>query len=133
MKLLFVIICLASIQLEFVESKSIRNVEEPRIFFRQILDATGFFPIEINVPDTVSSMMSGLSSMYDTVSGYFGSGDSEGQSQPEEQTQQQIIHDENSVNSKMTQRKKKVKKFKKKRKAVKSNNDYDYFLSYFLL
>lgn len=133
MKLLFVIIYLASIQLEFVESKSIRNVEEPRIFFRQILDATGFFPIEINVPDTVSSMMSGLSSMYDTVSGYFGSGDSEGQSQPEEQTQQQIIHDENSVDSKMTQRKKKVKKFKKKRKAVKSNNDYDYFLSYFLL
>ena len=129
MKLLLVIICLASIQLDIIESKSIRNAEEPRIFFRQILDATGFFPLEINVPDTVSSMMSGLSSMYDTVSGYFGSGGSEGQ--PEEQTQQ-IIHDENSVNSKMTQKKKKVKKIKKK-KTVKSNNDYDYFLSYFLL
>lgn len=132
MKLLFAVICLASIQTELVESKSIQNEEgEPRIFFRQVLDATGFFPIEINVPDTISSMMSGIGAMYDTVSGYFGSGDNEGQSQPEEQTQQ-VIHDENNINSKMTQKKKKVKKSKKKKTEL-SNNDYDYFLSYFLL
>lgn len=132
MKLLFVIACLALVQLKFIESKSIRRAEEPRIFFRQILDASGLFPIEINVPDTISTMMSGLSTMYDSVSSYFGSG-SESGGQPEMQV---IIHDENNVVSKMTQAtkaKRKVKRSRKNKKKWKQNdNDYDY-ISYFFL
>lgn len=62
------------------------NVEKPRIFFRQMIEASGLFPLELNVPDTVYSMMGGLSAAYDAMSMYFGSGsggESEGQSQPE--------------------------------------------------
>jgi hypothetical protein len=44
---------------------------EPRIFFKQMMEATGIFPLEINVPDMMSSMMSGMSSMYQAVSSYF--------------------------------------------------------------
>lgn len=118
--------CLASIQMKLSESKSIGIADEqPRIFFRQVLDATGFFPIEINVPDTISTMMSGLGAMYDTVSSYFGSGSGESEGQTEGEQSQQIIHDENNSNSKMTQMKKKVRR--------KSANDYDYVFNYFLL
>ena len=88
---------------------------EPRIFFRQMIEASGLFPIEINVPDTISSMASGMSWMYETVSSYFNSG-----SQVEEgdQTQQQqVSYDEVNQNRKPINgrhRKKKVKKVKKK-------------------
>lgn len=110
-------LCLASVQ-----TKSFSSVHgEPRIFFSQMIEASGLFPLEINVPDTLSSMMSGLSSAYSTMSMYFGNGGSEGeggQSQPE-------------VNSVTRDRKKKVKR-KKKKKITENDYDYD-FLQYLML
>jgi hypothetical protein len=82
-----------------------------------MIEASGLFPLEINVPDTLSTMMSGLTTAYDTMSMYFGSGGQgeEGQSQPEA--------------TKMN-KKKKVKR--KKKKIIENDYDYD-FLQYFML
>jgi len=72
-------ICLLSILLfasEVVQSKNLVAIEkeEPRIFFRQIVEASGLFPIEVNVPDTISSMSQFMSSMWDTASSYINGG-----------------------------------------------------------
>lgn len=66
------------------------NQNEPRIFFKQLVEASGLFPIEINVPDTIGAMMNGMSSMYETVSSYFGGGGSEGGTEGGEQSQNQV-------------------------------------------
>lgn len=115
-------LCLTCVQMKSISHEDDSNSRngEPRIFFRQMIEASGLFPLEINVPDTLSSMMSGLSTAYDTMSMYFGSGGSQGeggQSQPE-------------VNAVTRDRKKKSKK--KKRKIVESDYDYD-FLQYLML
>lgn len=99
---------------------------EPRLYFQQILDATGWFPVEINVPDTISSMMSGISSMYDSVSSYFNSGNegAEGsQNQPGvTQNEMNLVHLQPI----------KAKHLKKKVKKKSGENDddenlFDYF------
>ena len=90
MKLIFVLHLSIVFSLTPIRTKSIAgdktNIEKPRIFFRQMIEASGLFPLEVNVPDTVSSMMGGLSAAYDAMSTYFGNAggsESEGQSQPE--------------------------------------------------
>lgn len=96
-----------------------KDVEEPRIFFGQVVQATGLFPLEINVPDTISAMMSGMNYMYQSMSSYFSSSGSEGGEQS--QNQAQVVYDEVDVNSRPINgkhRKKKVKKLKKKTSAV---------------
>lgn len=122
MKLLVVQLVLAStLCLTFVQPKSITSEDingEPRIFFRQMIEASGLFPLEINVPDTLSTMMSTLSTAYDTMSMFFGNGGGqgeEGQSQPE---------------ATKSDRKKKVKR--KKKRIIENDYDYD-FLQYFML
>lgn len=97
---------------------------EPRIFFKQMMEASGLFPLEINVPDTISAMMGGIGSMYESVSSYFGGGsDGSGGGQ----SQQDVVHDEVDLHSqpiKAKHRKKKVKKLKKK---TDDENLFDYF------
>lgn len=99
---------------------------EPRIFFRQMIEASGLFPIEINVPDMVSSMASGMNWMYESVSTYFN-----GQSQAEgsDETQsQQVSYDEvvqNSQPSNERHRKKKVRRVKKKTDSNGDENMFD--------
>lgn len=112
-------LCLALVQTKSILSEDGTNKNgEPRIFFRQMIEASGLFPLEINVPDTLSSMMSGLSSAYDTMSMYFGSGGGQGNGV---QSQSEATRD----------RKKKVKR-KKKKKIVENDYDYD-FLQYLML
>jgi hypothetical protein len=55
--------------------------DEPRLFFRQMVEASGLFPLELNVPDTVSAMMGGMSWMYQTAMSYFSGGGSEEQTE----------------------------------------------------
>ncbi|KAG5681555.1 hypothetical protein PVAND_010975 [Polypedilum vanderplanki] len=119
--------------LTFIQSKSIDSENKPRIFFAQLAESTGFFPIEINVPDTISSMMSGLSSMYEAASSFFGSGN-ESESQGEESVQE-IIHDEQNINtgnSKVLLSKKKKRKLTRGSKKIMEKNDYDYLFNYLL-
>lgn len=105
--------------IEDVELKS-----EPRIFFKQMVEASGLFPIEINVPDTIGSMWSGMSSMYQAASSYFNGGsESEGQ-------QQQVSYDavvSMDTPAKSKQRKKKVKKLQKKKDRRSEMNMLDIF------
>lgn len=69
----FTVLCLILLTFARVEPKAINQNNalkvEPRIFFRQIVEASGLFPIEINVPDTISSMMNGINSMWSYISG----------------------------------------------------------------
>jgi hypothetical protein len=126
------------------QAKSIGRVNEPRIFFGQLADATGFFPIEINVPDTISSMMSGLGSMYESVSGYFGGG--QGEESESESTQPEaaaVLHDEVNVNVHSdTANRGSVplpSKNKKKKKVTRGNaqfvesDDYADLFNYFIM
>lgn len=95
--------------------------DEPRIFFRQLIEASGLFPIEINVPDTISSMANGMSWMYESVSSYFNGGQGEEGDQGQEQ---QVLNDEVNLNSQLDngrRRKKKVKRVKT------STDEYDIF------
>lgn len=111
----------------------IKHVEkpEPRIFFKQIMDASGLFPIEINVPDTISAMMGGLGSMYDSVSSFFGGGS--GAATEGGQTQQDVVYDQVDLHSQPVKakrhRKKKVKKLKKKTEEDDDDDEtlFDYF------
>lgn len=102
------------------ESKVIsRTEDEPRIFFKQMIEASGLFPLEINVPDTISSMMSGMSSMYQTVSSYFSGSGEEGGGGGSDQSQ--VVYDEVDVNSRPIngerRRKMKVKRVRKESSA----------------
>lgn len=58
----------------FKSSEIVETQNEPRIFFKQIMDASGLFPIEINVPDTISSMINSMNSMSQAISSYFAGG-----------------------------------------------------------
>lgn len=98
-----------------------RSENEPRIFFRQMLEASGIFPIEVNVPDTISSMMSGMMYMYQTMSSYFAG--SEGGGGGEQAQPSQDVYDEVDLNSRPNQRRKKVKKLKKKTSSKHDDDD----------
>lgn len=116
MKLLvFHLVLVSSLFLASVQSKSIQSAEngEPRIFFRQMIEASGLFPLEINVPDTIGTMMNGLTAAYDTMSMYFGNGNDGGQME-------------------MTRNRKKKKVKRKKKKITEDYDDYN-FLQYFML
>jgi hypothetical protein len=100
---------------------------DPRIFFGQLAEASGVFPLEINVPETFVSMMNGVSTMYDTVSSYFGSGgESEVQGQEESATQ----IEESSKMEMMLMGKKKKKKIDSVKNIEES--DYDYLFDFVL-
>lgn len=107
------------------------NHNQPRIFFKQMAEASGLFPIEINVPDTISSMMSGMNSMYQAASAYFGSG-SEGGVEGGEQSQMQdeVSHISRPINGK--QRRKKVKRVRKKT-GTKSDDEANLLFINFIL
>lgn len=97
---------------EIVQNTS-EDLNKPRLFFRQMIEASGLLPIEINVPDTLSSMWSGMNYMYQATSSYFGGG-SEGEGASD---QSQVVYDHVDENLKPINgkhRKKKVKKLKKK-------------------
>lgn len=62
-------------------SRNIRDsvdLQRPRIFFGDLINAVDFLPIEINVPDTVTGMWELGNNMYQWVSGYFGGGGDSG-------------------------------------------------------
>lgn len=121
---------LLGLAIAFAKSNSVssfarnRSENEPRIFFRQMLEASGIFPIEVNVPDTISSMMSGMMYMYQTMSSYFGG--SEGGEGGEQGQPSQDVYDEVDLNSRPIgekQRRKKVKKLKKKTSSKHDDDD----------
>lgn len=99
---------------------------EPRVFFKQMAEASGLFPIEINVPDTIGSMMSGMSWMYETASSYFNMGGENGVSEDQGQ-QQQVLYDGivTEASTKSKRQKKKVKKLQKKIKLDSELNMFD--------
>jgi hypothetical protein len=72
MKTLFGLLLVLIFTFKCVQLKPIDN--QPRLFFRQMIEASGLFPLEINVPDTISTMMSGINSAYDAMSMFFGNG-----------------------------------------------------------
>ena len=80
-------------------SERLNQPEEPRIFFKEIAEASGIFPIEINVPDTIMSMFSGMSQFYEYMSSFF-SGEGQGGGMDEEDQQSQVSYDEVDFNSK---------------------------------
>lgn len=106
------------------------NQNEPRLFFKQIIEASGLVPLEINVPDTLGAMMSGMNYMYQAASNYF-SGGSEG-----EGGEQQVVYDEVDVNTRPINgkhRRKKVKKLKKKTPATDDDDENVFDLFNFLM
>lgn len=116
------LLLVAGINAKSATSSTVNQIErrepsEPRIFFKQMIDASGVFPIELNVPDMMSAMMSGMSSMYQSVSSYFGGGGgSEGGSEGD-QSQQEVSYDPVNFETKPISgrhRRKKVKKTKRK-------------------
>lgn len=104
------------------------NQNEARLFFKQIIEASGLVPLEINVPDTLSAMMSGMNYMYQAASSYFNGGGEGGGDQ-----QQQVIYDEVDVNSRPINGKHRKKKVKKSAASDDSEklNLFDIF--YFLM
>lgn len=106
---------------------SFARESEPRIFFRQVVEATGIFPVEVNVPDTIASMMSGMTYMYQTMSSYFAGGSEGGeQSQPS----QDVVYDQVDFNTRPISgkhRKKKVKKLKAESEDDEVENLLDLF------
>lgn len=100
---------------------------EPRIFFKQIIEGSGLFPVEINVPDTIGAMMNGISSMYQAAANYFGGSGNEGGSEGGEASQSQLSFNELSrpINGKL--RRKKVKRAKKKTGAESDDEDDNIF------
>ena len=98
-------------------SKNEISKEEPRIFFRQMLEASGLFPIEINVPDTISSMMDGMSYLYGMVTSTFSSG-----SGSETETQEQ------DSNTQQINRRKKLKNLKQESEAADEDDVMDFFM-----
>lgn len=124
---IFLLFCIGS-KVE-VQSKVINEKlgSEPRIFFKQMVEASGLFPIEINVPDTIGSMWNGMSSMYQAASSYFQGG-SESEGNEGQGQQQQVSNDEVvSKNAKSKHRKKKVKKVQKKKISRSEMNMLDIF------
>lgn len=108
-----------------LDKNSIETKSEPRLFFRQIIEASGLLPIEINVPDTLSTMWGAMNYMYQTASSYF-SGSEEGSGDTSEQSQVVYDHVDESlkpINGK--HRKKKVKKLKKKTNDEEELNVFD--------
>lgn len=109
MKLIFVLHLSIIFSLTPVQMKSIAsdgaNIEKPRVFFRQLIEASGLFPLEINVQDTVSSMMGGLSAAYNAMSMYFGN---TGGEESEGQSQQEVTAIKRDQRKKKTKRKKKI-------------------------
>lgn len=120
---------LLGLAIAFANSNSVssfarnRSENEPRIFFRQMLEASGIFPIEVNVPDTISSMMSGMMYMYQTMSSYFGG--SEGGGGGEQGQPSQDVYDEVDLNSRPISEKQRRKKVKKLKKKTSSKHDDD--------
>jgi hypothetical protein len=79
-----------------------------------MIEASGLFPIELNVPDTVSTMMSGLSVAYDAMSSFFGNGGDNNNNGGEAEAGQ--TESEVAVNAiTRNKRKKKVKRSQKKK------------------
>jgi hypothetical protein len=102
------------------------NVIKPRLFFKQIVEASGILPLEINVPDTFSAIMSGMNYMYQTASSYFSGGNEGGdQSQMQEVAFDEVDENKRPINGK--HRKKKVKKLKKKTSASDDDDDMNVF------
>lgn len=111
-----------------IDSRTVKSAEcshliehEPRLFFRQMAEASGLFPLELNVPDMISYMASGMSSMFSTMSSYFGSGSEEGGGDEGGAAASYDQVDDNSVQAK--HRNKKLNKKLKKKKT--SAEDYD--------
>jgi hypothetical protein len=108
--IIFILIaCVVSGNAEFDRHES---QSEARLFFKQIIEASGLLPIEINVPDTLSTMWGAMNYMYQATSSYF-SGSEEGASEASDQ----VVYDDvdeslKPINGK--RRQKKVKKLKKK-------------------
>jgi hypothetical protein len=122
MKTLFVLLLSLIFLLKSVQLKPIDN--KPRLFFRQLIDASGLFPLEINVPDTISTMMSGISSAYNAMSMYFGNGDGDSGGSTNVKDSSQSQSEVNAI--KTDGRKKKVKQ--------KNKIDFRNFLAmYYLL
>ncbi|CAO1411024.1 unnamed protein product [Diamesa tonsa] len=106
-------------------------VGEPRLFFGQIvgfMTSMGWLPIEVNVPDMIGSMMSGMMSMYEMMSSYFGGGGEEASAAGAMDTIQdeQVVYDDVNFNSRPdlnTRRKNKNNKSKRKIKVHKLHTE----------
>lgn len=107
MKLLIIVFLISTLTPP-IQMKSIASDDEPRIFFRQLIEASGIFPIELSVPDTISTMMNGLSAAYNAMSSFFGNGGDNNNAEGEEVQSQSEM---NTITR--DQRRKKVKRKKK--------------------
>lgn len=124
---ILLLLLVAGINAKSVPSSAVNQIErrepsEPRIFFKQVIDASGVFPIELNVPDMISAMMSGMSSMYQSVSSYFGGGGSEGGSEGD-QSQQEVSYDPVNFETKPISGRHRRKKVKKTRRKTGTDED----------
>lgn len=121
--LIWFLLLVAGINAKSVPSFTVNQIErrepsEPRIFFKQMIDASGVFPIEVNVPDMMSAMMSGMSSMYQSVSSYLGGG---GGSEGEQS--QDVANDPVDFETKPISGKHRRKKVKKTRRKTGTDDD----------
>ena len=96
---------------------------EGRIFFNAIGDlvqASGFFPIEVNVPDTVSGMMQGIQGMWSSMMNYLGYGEQPGSDTYFDPVDEVIKADKKT--KRKTKKSRKDKKDKKTKKKPKNDN-----------
>lgn len=82
--------------------------DHPRLFFKQVIDASGLFPIEINVPDVLSTMASAMSSFGQSTYSLLSGSSPESVEKPVNQDQNEVFNAEPSS----AKRQKKVKKLK---------------------
>lgn len=95
---------------EQVLEENLRNAVDntPKLFFKEIIDASGLFPIEINVPDVLSAMSSAMSSFGQSTYSLLSGSSTESVEKPVKQDPNEDFNAEASS----AKRQKKVKKLK---------------------
>lgn len=81
---------------------------QPRLFFKEVIDASGLFPIEINVPDVLSVMSSAMASFSQSTYSLFSGSSAQTVEEPVKQDPNEDFIAEPSS----AKRQKKVKKIK---------------------
>jgi hypothetical protein len=137
-----------------ITNKIESDVERPRIFWNALgsmIESVDWLPLEINVPDSISSVAGGIGNVWNGVTSFFSGGGSSSPPSPSTQTDYDSVEQENQIStigateigvtsmeyeiidpeynpdSKKTLKKKhKLKKIKNKRKIV-DEDDISWF------
>lgn len=96
------------VMLEQVHTKQLKISDDPRLFFKQIMDASGLFPIEINVPDVLSTITSAMSTFGQSIYSFLSGSNSESMKEPINRDTNEDYNADKSGG----ERQKKVKKLK---------------------